>query len=512
LAPGTPSPETLRGNITAVYTFLIQVARIRSDHIFVFGRSIGTGIALDFCVSVGSALGGLILLSPFTSIRAVTDTAISAKMGGWTPPVFGFLLSERYDSVSNIAQVRCPTLLLHGEDDGVIPASHSEHLHEASGASINRLRLFEHMNHGNCTDFADPIVLEIQELLGAETPRAPRKGIAFCNDWPHGLVKQQQHFDLGAMASHCAIEAVEQDDACEEARDLVDQAAGIGAALLAMLGVDLQANLMREGWAVEDRPTRRGLEPLQGLVRVLQKIGSEQAAVRYAMCCGSLALGLTIASQQLQHIALRVCAGGMRRFTHTGWPVAMPRDEGEDSASPRNDRVSSLEEDMEAAVEEQRGAVARPCRSGDAWGEEALPRRRPTEWEETRPRRSSEDPQAEVQQRFNAMNRLLERAVVLLFGVTHHEPPPITSLAEMSSAKATLEHLDMCFNQLDGKLQEASASDGQQQISAVIKGLEAEWRETYMGYHNANRGRAWLEREKRNLSTPVSLMGAACCE
>ena len=82
------------------------------------GRSIGSGPACHYASTYACA--GLVLISPFTSIKEVVRNS------------FGSLLStfikDRFDNLSKISQVEAPTLLIHGKEDELVPPEHSENL------------------------------------------------------------------------------------------------------------------------------------------------------------------------------------------------------------------------------------------------------------------------------------------------------------------------------------------------------------------------------------------------
>jgi acetyl esterase/lipase len=69
----------------SVYDFLTENLKIDPDNIFVFGRSIGSGPATYLCSQRKPAT--LILMSPFTSLRAVAQNIVGN--------IVKFLVSER---------------------------------------------------------------------------------------------------------------------------------------------------------------------------------------------------------------------------------------------------------------------------------------------------------------------------------------------------------------------------------------------------------------------------------
>jgi fermentation-respiration switch protein FrsA (DUF1100 family) len=85
------------------------------NDIILFGRSLGTGPATELAAFVQPC--ALLLMTAYTSIRNVI-TSIAGKLAG-------FLVYERFRNIDNIKLVTCPTFLIHGSKDTLIPSSHS---------------------------------------------------------------------------------------------------------------------------------------------------------------------------------------------------------------------------------------------------------------------------------------------------------------------------------------------------------------------------------------------------
>ena len=100
--------------------FLVQTIGYDYRDIILVGRSMGTGPACALA-SNNKKLAALVLLSPYTSLKAATRT----YLGGFV----SFLVRERFDNLTAIKSVRCPTLIIHGQADEIIPESHAIELH-----------------------------------------------------------------------------------------------------------------------------------------------------------------------------------------------------------------------------------------------------------------------------------------------------------------------------------------------------------------------------------------------
>lgn len=84
------------------------------EQIILYGESLGTGVAAR--IAAERPCAGLILESPYTSI---TDVAV----GEYPYLPVRLLLADRYETDKVIAQVRVPLLIIHGENDDIIPVS-----------------------------------------------------------------------------------------------------------------------------------------------------------------------------------------------------------------------------------------------------------------------------------------------------------------------------------------------------------------------------------------------------
>ena len=115
---GFPSDAGIMHDSEAIYDFLTNRLKVKPKNIILFGRSIGSGPATYLASK--REVGALVLMSAFTSIRAV----VKDFMG----KLAQYLIKERFNNLETMAQVKCPTLLIHGQKDNLIPFNHSEEL------------------------------------------------------------------------------------------------------------------------------------------------------------------------------------------------------------------------------------------------------------------------------------------------------------------------------------------------------------------------------------------------
>lgn len=110
----------------------------------IYGHSLGGPVAVDLAAQLaneGAGARGLIIESSFTSLA---DMAAELS-NGWLP---AGLLTQKFDAVGKIAQIRMPVLVVHGVGDRYVPARFSEALYAAAPAP-KKLLLVPNGTHNN---------------------------------------------------------------------------------------------------------------------------------------------------------------------------------------------------------------------------------------------------------------------------------------------------------------------------------------------------------------------------
>ncbi len=100
----------------------------RPQRLFLIGQSLGTGVAVYLAAALsraGTPPAGVVLLSPYTSIRRVADEALGMPLG--------WLLADRWEALPQLVDVEAPVLIVHGAGDEVIDVAHGRAVAAALG-------------------------------------------------------------------------------------------------------------------------------------------------------------------------------------------------------------------------------------------------------------------------------------------------------------------------------------------------------------------------------------------
>jgi fermentation-respiration switch protein FrsA (DUF1100 family) len=114
---GRASERGAYEDVDAAYTYLTRTLGVPPRRIIAYGRSVGSGPAVD--LAVRRPLAGLVLESAFvTAFRVMTRI-----------PLLPF---DKFRNVDKIARVSCPVLVMHGEEDDIVPIAHGRQLFRAA--------------------------------------------------------------------------------------------------------------------------------------------------------------------------------------------------------------------------------------------------------------------------------------------------------------------------------------------------------------------------------------------
>ena len=122
-SPGTPSEQGTYRDSRAALRYLRERSDVDPKRIIYFGHSLGTAVAVELAAADPPL--ALILLSPFASVWDMARIVFPLLPSGW-------LVRNRYNSLARIGTIQRPLLILHGEQDQLVPISQGEKLFQAA--------------------------------------------------------------------------------------------------------------------------------------------------------------------------------------------------------------------------------------------------------------------------------------------------------------------------------------------------------------------------------------------
>ncbi len=135
VSEGIPTASSLLADALAIFgevPSLLARYALSSRRLLVMGRSLGSAAAIQVALHAGDAIAGLIIESGFAHTFPLLET-LGVRLEGGDEEKDGF------GSLRKIAQIRVPTLVIHGEADWLIPVRNGRELHQHSGAACKWL-------------------------------------------------------------------------------------------------------------------------------------------------------------------------------------------------------------------------------------------------------------------------------------------------------------------------------------------------------------------------------------
>ncbi|MBC7833314.1 MAG: alpha/beta fold hydrolase [Hyphomicrobium sp.] len=135
---GNPSERANVADAMRAYEMLRQEG-VAPEDIIVYGESLGSGVAVQ--VAADREVAGLVLDAPYTSIVDVAAESYPFL------PVRPFIF-DRYETIRFLPRVTAPLLVMHGEEDRVIPVAMGKAVYAAANAP-KEIVTFPHAGHSD---------------------------------------------------------------------------------------------------------------------------------------------------------------------------------------------------------------------------------------------------------------------------------------------------------------------------------------------------------------------------
>jgi fermentation-respiration switch protein FrsA (DUF1100 family) len=142
---GSPTCSNLLSDALIVFGAveeLFEGQGLAPERLYAMGRSLGSAAAIEVASSRGDQLAGLIVESGFADTFALLQR-LGVYARGATEPRDGF------DNASKMGTVTIPTLIIHGQNDVLIPAADGEELLHSCAAEDKRLALIPGAGHND---------------------------------------------------------------------------------------------------------------------------------------------------------------------------------------------------------------------------------------------------------------------------------------------------------------------------------------------------------------------------
>lgn len=159
---GVPTTTHLLTDAVAVFEAIGNIwpdNELAPARLYVMGRSLGSAAAIEVARHAGEQLAGLIIESGFAS-----TLALLVRLGA---PVQSFDESQAgFGNATKLEQITTRTLIIHGQNDVLIPASEGEELYRCCAAEDKRLVMIPGAGHNDLLFFGRSRYFEaIQEFV-----------------------------------------------------------------------------------------------------------------------------------------------------------------------------------------------------------------------------------------------------------------------------------------------------------------------------------------------------------
>lgn len=164
---GRPSASGCLTDIKTVFNWLTTQKHIPPQDIIIYGQSIGSGPSTWLSSTTNnknnSDIAGLVLHSPFTSgLRVLAHDTMGCSKSAWPG------LLDIFPNIHLIGKVNCRVLVMHGEDDEVIPVAQGKMLAQLAKTCSEPLWAagYGHDDVECCKEYADVLKRFLGECFG----------------------------------------------------------------------------------------------------------------------------------------------------------------------------------------------------------------------------------------------------------------------------------------------------------------------------------------------------------
>jgi len=152
VSSGTPTLRNLMEDCHPIFSTVRKELSRRGyvGKLWLMGRSLGSLSVLELAVSHSDKINGLILESGFASIIPILQHLFVPLL-----PAERHLEQIEKDALGLTGRIFLPALVIHGDQDTLVPLQEARNLYEGLGSPLKRLIIIPNANH-NTIIFADP--------------------------------------------------------------------------------------------------------------------------------------------------------------------------------------------------------------------------------------------------------------------------------------------------------------------------------------------------------------------
>ncbi len=148
-----PNEKRIYEDAATAWNYLVGERKIDPSQIYIYGHSLGGAVAIDLAVKHPNA-AGVIVENTFTSILRLTA---ARKLFAFFP--VKLILTQKFESIEKVSNLKMPILFIHGMNDSTIPAFMSQELY-AAAPKPKELILVLGADHNNVGEIAPAIYLK----------------------------------------------------------------------------------------------------------------------------------------------------------------------------------------------------------------------------------------------------------------------------------------------------------------------------------------------------------------
>lgn len=195
---GTPSLTKLVGDADdclAASEDVLAAAGLGEAKRIAMGRSIGATCAVHLASAHPDKFHGLIVDSGLMSIKLPLVVQMAPQVFGPNANMMMQMLPEPFDTIGKLPALVCPTVVMHGEQDNIVPFQQGVLCHDKCGSAQKKIRSFKDAGHNDVTMlYYREWAAEIHALLEQAEAYTPAP-----NPFPPGATVETHSLSTTAM-------------------------------------------------------------------------------------------------------------------------------------------------------------------------------------------------------------------------------------------------------------------------------------------------------------------------